>query len=371
MKILIVTGIYPPDIGGPATYSKLLMEELPWRNIEVSLLNFGEFKKYPKILRHFLFFLEVLARGKNVDIIYAQDPVSVGLPTALANIFLHKVFILKIVGDYAWEQSCQRFEVRDLLDDFSVNYDKYSWAVKFFKNIQLFSAKHAKAIIVPSNYLKKIVSNWGIKEDKIKVIYNAFDGIAFTKIKEEVRKNLNLNGKILISVGRLVPWKGMEMLVKLMPDIIAKIPDVKLVVAGDGTDKEKLKKTVADLNLQDKVFLVGKLDHQELMNYLIASDLFLLNTSYEGFSHQLLEVMNIGLPIITTQVGGNPELVEHNQNGLMLPYNNFEVWLKEICGLLSDEKKRMELGLKAKKKAGLFGKDKMITELTEFLQKNL
>ena len=104
LKILICTGIYPPDIGGPATYSKLLFEELPKMGIETRVLSFGEVRHLPKILRHFVYFIKVLKMGRRADIIYAQDPVSVGLPAMLAAKILRKKFILKVVGDYAWEQ---------------------------------------------------------------------------------------------------------------------------------------------------------------------------------------------------------------------------------------------------------------------------
>ena len=104
MKILITTGIYPPDIGGPATYSKILIDELPKHNINALVLGFGEVRRLPKIIRHFLYFLKILKKGWKADIIFAQDPVSVGLPAALAAKILGKKFVLKIVGDYAWEQ---------------------------------------------------------------------------------------------------------------------------------------------------------------------------------------------------------------------------------------------------------------------------
>ncbi len=102
MRILIATGIFPPDIGGPATYSKLLFDELPKRGFEVDVLSFGEVRKFPKIVRHFIYFLKVLSLGRKSDIIFVQDPVSVGLPVCIASKILRKKFALKIVGDYAW-----------------------------------------------------------------------------------------------------------------------------------------------------------------------------------------------------------------------------------------------------------------------------
>ncbi len=112
MKILIATGIYPPDVGGPATYSKLLKDELPKHGIDVQVLSFGQVRYLPKILRHLTYFIKTLKKGREVDVIYALDPVSVGLPSILASKILGKRFILKMVGDYAWEQYQQKEGIR-------------------------------------------------------------------------------------------------------------------------------------------------------------------------------------------------------------------------------------------------------------------
>ena len=110
-SVLVTTGIFPPDIGGPATYSKLLLDELPKHGLDISVLSFGEVRHLPKIIRHISYFFKVLRRGKGVDIIYAQDPVSVGLPSVVASKILRKKFLLKVVGDYAWEQYMQKSEI--------------------------------------------------------------------------------------------------------------------------------------------------------------------------------------------------------------------------------------------------------------------
>ena len=133
--ILIATGLYPPDVGGPATYSYLLNQELPRRGWEVKILSFGEVRSWPKIIRHLAYGWKVFRLVRHYQIIYVQDPVSVGLPVCLACALARRSFILKIVGDYAWEQGSQRFGVIDLLDDFSLEYKKYIWPVKLLKLI--------------------------------------------------------------------------------------------------------------------------------------------------------------------------------------------------------------------------------------------
>ncbi|MDQ5893447.1 MAG: hypothetical protein QG640_459, partial [Patescibacteria group bacterium] len=134
MKILISTGIYPPDIGGPATYSKLLFDELPKYGHEVSILSFGEVRHLPKVVRHLSYLFKLLNRAKSVDLIFAQDTVSVGLPALIASRILKKKFFVRVPGDYAWEQSVQRFGVKESIDDFQNK--KYGLKVEFLRKLQ-------------------------------------------------------------------------------------------------------------------------------------------------------------------------------------------------------------------------------------------
>jgi glycosyltransferase involved in cell wall biosynthesis len=355
MKILVATGIYPPDIGGPATYSKLLKDELPKRGIDVKVLSFGEVRHLPKIVRHLAYFTKILKMSKGVDLVYSQDPVSVGLPSILAAKILGKKFILKMVGDYAWEQQQQKngnsfFTMEDFQNM------KVDLITSFRRKIERFVGKKSDRVVVPSNYLKKIVVSWGVKEEKIKVVYNAFASKNVDETKEELRKIFGFEGNIIFSVGRLVPWKGFELLIEIMKDL----PNIKLFIAGDGPDKEKLKKKIKDLRLDDRVKLVGRLEQNDLLKKIKASDLFVLNTGYEGLSHQLLEVMAVGTPIITTNMGGNLEVVDDGKEGILVSYNNKKELKKAILCLLNDKEKTENLAKNAQEKVKSFNKEKML-----------
>lgn len=367
-SILIATGIFPPDIGGPATYSHLLLEQLPKHGWVVKILNFGDFRYLPKIFRHLAYSWQVFRFCKKYRIVYSQDPVSVGLPVCLACWLRGKKFILKIVGDYAWEQGSQRFGVTDLLDDFSVEIKKYYWQVKILKLIQTGVAKRAQKIIVPSNYLKNIVSNWGVDPEKIKVIYNAFDQPEELPSKDELKREMGLlSGPILVSAGRLVPWKGFDLLIDIVEQLREKYPELIFLIVGDGPDKKKLANKIGRLNLTSSVRLLGRLSQRDLLKYVKASDIFVLNTSYEGFSHQLLEVMWCGTPIITTAVGGNPELIKNDETGFLVRYENNDDWLSSIVELLDDDGKKDFFVRSAKERLNDFSRDKMINSLIKEL----
>ncbi|MSR71098.1 MAG: glycosyltransferase family 4 protein [Candidatus Taylorbacteria bacterium] len=370
MKILITTGIYPPSIGGPATYSRLLNEELPHYGIKTSVLSFDAVRHLPPVFRHFLFFLKVLWRGSKVDVIYAQDLVSVGFPTACANLLLRKKFIVKMVGDHVWEQGVQRFGIKESLDEFSRSNQKQHFYLRFLKSLRNWVSQRALIIIVPSNYLKKIVFNWGVAQDKIKVIYNAFEGIEVpSESYDEIRSSFGFHGPIIISVGRLVPWKGFRVLIDVVNEISKDIKDIKLLIVGDGPDREMLQKKIDDENLVDTVALTGKMSQKELFRYIKASNVFVLNTQYEGFSHQLLEVMALGVPIVTTSVGGNAELIESGLNGIMVSYNDKKSLSLAILTLIKIKEEGKTLVLEAQKTLLSFTKEKMLTEFIQELNK--
>ena len=340
-RVLISTGIFPPDVGGPATYSKILLDELPKENFGVRVLNFGLVRQLPKIIRHLVYFFKVLAMGKNADVIFAQDPVSVGLPAALAARILCKKFILKVVGDYAWEQGVQRFGVREILDDFLKN--KYRWEVELLRKIQKFVANRADKIIVPSEYLKKVVAAWGIKQGKIRVVYNSFDALEIKISKADARKQLGISGKILVSAGRDVPWKGFQALRDLMPEISKQIPDAKL-------------------------FILSNEPKEKLLLYLRAADVFVLNTAYEGFSHLILEAMAMGAPVVTTDAGGNPELIEDGKSGFLVKFNDKNVLKSKILEILKNPALAQKLSENAKKKASEFSKERMINDTIKIME---
>ncbi len=369
MRILIATGIFPPQIGGPATYSKLLLEELPQRGFSVQVVNFGNYLKLPKIIRHIGCFFVIFWRGFFTDILYAQDPVSVGLPTLLVAKILHKRFYLKVVGDYAWEQFQIENEKRKMKDESLEEFQgkKLDWRTEVKKKIERSVARGARRIIVPSEYLKKIVILWGTEKEKIAVIYNGFNPPSLREDKGTLRKRLGMRGWCVLSVGRFVPWKGFATLIEMMPNLLKRNPETSLFIAGDGPDREVLEKKIIELGLENNVFLLGKLLQEKLFEYIKASDVFVLNTAYEGFSHQILEVMALGTPVITTPAGGNREIVQDHKSGILVPYNDSLLFEKAVEELRIDNELRNNIIKNAQEKVKEFSNERMLETLTREL----
>jgi len=378
MNILITTGIFPPDIGGPATYVKNIADEFTRQDHIVRVITYSNQKMEDKeeyeifrikrgrnkLWRYLKYFFTVLRRASWADVIYVQDAVSAGLPTVYANIFLRKKIVLKVVGDYAWEQAQNQFDVRDDLDAFQ--HQKYDNRIEFWRRVQKFVAKKSAAIITPSEYLKKIVKCWGESDEKIKVIYNSFNE------PEEIGENIDVpDGEIIFTAGRLVPWKGIDTLIKIMPRIIEKRPEAKFLIAGDGPEREGLQNLIVEKGLEDKVKLLGRIEHSKLLDYLKKSNLFILNSSYEGLSHQILEAMWTGVPITVSCVGGNPEVIENEKSGLLFEYNNRDEIIDAAVKILSNNEFANQFSENALRKIKQFSFDDMVKKTLFVLKKDV
>lgn len=287
MKLVIATPLYPPEIGGPATYAKLLEDGLPAKGIEVELLKFSEVRHLPKLVRHYAYYRRVLRAAQSADMVLVLDPVSVGLPAMWAAKKTGKPFVVKIVGDYAWEQGQQRFGITQSLDEF-VKIPQKSFFVRRLQKVQTTVAQNAMRVIVPSEYLKSIVVAWGIPAEKISVIYNGIELPAH--IPEQQKKEGEF---LIVSAGRRVPWKGFE-----------------------GIER------VARAHTDWRVYIASGLPRAETLGWIRAANVFVLNSTYEGLSHVLIEAMTLGTPVIVTDAGGNATLVAHGETGLLIPPGN-------------------------------------------------
>ncbi len=364
MRILIVTPLYPPEDGGPATRAANLEKELPKRDIQVDVLPFSSVRHLPKIRGRFVYAWRIYKALKKCDLAYVLDPVSVGFPAMIAAFFARKPYVLSVVGDYAWEQGVQRHGVKTNLDEFvNIPLSQQSSRVWFLAMVERLVASRAKRVIVPSLYLKKIITLWGVDQNKVVIVYNAFRADDLPEEHRDIlRKRHVLYGTVLISVGRLVPWKGFRTLINLMPELVAVIPEATLYIAGSGSDEGELRREIVARGLEHRVHLLGNLPHKELMERIAAADMFILNTGYEGFSHLILEAMAAGTPIITTKVGGNPELIEDGKTGFLVDYDNTQQLRSGILALYENRDRAWALAAQAQSFAGRFTEKRMVDE---------
>lgn len=360
MNITIATGLYPPEIGGPATYTALLESELPARGFTITTVPFGTVRHYPKIIRHVVYLWKLWQASKKADIMYALDPVSVGLPALCIAKVRNIKFLLRVPGDYAWEQGQLRFGVKERLHDFIEKRLQYGFRVSMLCRIESFVAKHAVRVIVPSAYMKSVVTKWGVSEESIEVIYSALYPLEVSEGREVLRKQFACTYPTLVSAGRLVPNKGFLQLLETFVQVRVKYKDAQLIIIGEGPQYNALLQKAKELEISDAVRLVGQLSKQALGATIKAADVFVLNTAHEGLSHQLIEVMDIGTPIVTTAVGGNPELITEGIHGFLVEYNNTKALTEAIIRVLDHPESRERMVQSARAQSKQFSKEKVI-----------
>lgn len=191
--------------------------------------------------------------------------------------------------------------------------------------------ENATKVFSVSNSLKDHVVELGANKDKIEVVGNGIDINKFFPIdKNLARKKLNIleSTKVMISVGGLVDRKGFHRVLEVMPALVEKFPNLMFLIVGDngpeGGIRERLETQVQQLNLQKHVRFLGTLATEELKIPLSAADVFVLATANEGWANVFLEAMACGLPVVTTDVGGNQEVVNTNELGIIVPFGKPE-----------------------------------------------
>ncbi len=339
MNVLIATGIYPPESGGPSQYARGFALALKQREIPVSVLSYGTAnsdqmedgfrvsrvsRSGGPVIRYIRFFLQAYRMAKRHDVLFLQGSVSEGFPATIAAWLAGTPTVLRLPGDYAWEMAQQAGET-DLLDVFLQK--RHGGKIGWYERMERHSAKRAKQVIAPSRYLKTVAEKWGVPADHVQVILNAEHSLPEHLSREEARKKFYVEGKVVcLTVVRAVPWKGVSELIAWWKEL----PESHvLVVGGDGPEYETWKKQAAPLG--ERVLFVGRLNRQELADWYRASDVFMLHSGYEGYPHVVAEAASIGVPCLVSDQGGNPETKDvFGDTITVLPFRNKEAWVNAL-----------------------------------------
>lgn len=346
MHVVIATGLYPPEIGGPATFSSFFEHELKARNIPCTVIPFSAVRHFPRVIRHIVYFFRVLGAIRRGSTVLALDPVSVGLPALFAAHLRGAAFYLRAGGDYAWEQAVQRWGFKGPPEEFPGDTP-----LPIMGRLLVWTERHvarrARRILTQSGHLASVVTRWGVAREHIVVIPN---GVARPSLppREKLRDEFGWGSDpVVVSAGRFVPWKGFSALMDAVASLKSDFPDIRLCIAGGGPDEKTLRAHAVTLSARTE--FLGSLSKDALAHVIHAADVFALNTRYEGFSHQIAEAFVLGTPVVTTDIGGNKDLAENEKTALTVPFDDVSALAGAIRRLLSDREfsKRIADGAQA------------------------
>jgi len=301
-------------------------------------------------------FIKFLLR-EDLDVIHAHEYGH--FTTDMANIYSkvkHTPLVISVHGHF--------FRL-SLLNTLKKIYDK---------TVGIFSLKNAKKIICISDAQKKEILNaYGSKriERKIEIIPNGIFIKNFHKHKhsKHKQKNQNKNGKVILSMGRLVYRKGFHILI----DAAKQIQDnVKIVIAGpDGGERKNLEKQISNNNLNNKVILINSIDGETKENLLFNSDVFVIPSLYEGLPTTLLEAMFYGKPVISTDLPGIRGVIEDSKNGFVVTPGSSVELSEKINFILKNDSLAKKMGRENMKKVKKFYWSRIIKKIESIYEEVL
>lgn len=232
----------------------------------------------------------------------------------------------------------------------------------FFYNrfTNLFLRRHTMGVVAVAEHAKRKLVSQGIPENRIEVIHNGITAEISEdpqKLRDEFRHQWKVAPEEIVigCVGRLDPVKGHQYLIQAVRHIRSQLPNIRLVIIGDGPLRSRIERQVHDYKLDQCVILTGSLP--EASRVLPAFDIYALPSLSECHSIALLEAMRAGLPIVATAVGGNSESITHEQDGLLVPPCN--------SGALTQALTRLTASLETRRNFGMAARARFLREFSE------
>lgn len=315
------------------------MHEIEFCRSPFKLKNFKAYKK-----------LKQLQRQEKFDLIYCQQPVG-----GLMGRLLGKKFKLPVIYT---AHGFHFLKGNSKLKNFA------------FKTIEKWLAKYTDILITINEEDFEACKNWKAKyKFKIPGIgfdINKYDNVEFDKAEFKRGLGLNEDDFVVLTVAEYSPGKNYDTMLKA----IAKIdnPNIKFVSCGKGKCEQEINQQINDLGIQDKVKLLGY--RKDINKIMQVSDVFFLPSHREGLCLSMIEAMNFGLPIVTSNVRGCKDLVEENKNGFIAERNDYIKFAEYITMLFSDKNLYNQMSEHSKQLAPMYGIENVKKQLEE-IYKNL
>jgi glycosyltransferase involved in cell wall biosynthesis len=351
VKVVVVSGIWPPDVGGPASHAPALAAALIEAGHAVEAVTTAdaapEVRPYPvrwvsrarpAPLRHLAVVRAVASAARGADRVYATSMVRrASLGAALAR----RPLVVKLVSDEAFERAARSGRFAGTLEEFQ--RVPGGLRVRLLRATRNRALHRAARVVAPSAYLRDLAVGWGVAPERLEVVPNPAPPLPALPDRDEARARLGLNGFTLAAAGRLTRQKALLDAL----DAISRTEGVSLVVAGDGPERAALERRASKPDLADRVRFAGALARDDVLTLFRAADAALLTSAWENLPHSVIEALAVGTPVVATAVGGVPEVVREGENGLLAPAGDVDAIAGAIGRLAGDDGLRATLAANA------------------------
>ncbi len=338
MKVVVVSGIWPPDVGGPASHAPELADFLHERGHEVTVVTTADRapeprpypvdwlpRRCPSGVRHFFTAGLVHRAANSADVVYSTGMLG---RSALGSKLARTPLVQRLAGDPAYERALRRGLTSAPLDRFQDERGLLISALRRARDLEL---RRAKRIVVPSAALADVVAGWGIDRARIEVVPHAVSAPQLGD-RDELRRRHGLDGPTLVFAGRLVPQKALAVAL----EAVRRNEAVTLLLAGDGPERAKVEAQARDLGLDGRARFLGAQPRESVFELLRAADATLLSSDWESFGLVVAEALAVGTPVLAAAAGGVQEILEDGRNGLLVPAGDADA-LADAIGRFFDD----------------------------------
>jgi GalNAc-alpha-(1->4)-GalNAc-alpha-(1->3)-diNAcBac-PP-undecaprenol alpha-1,4-N-acetyl-D-galactosaminyltransferase len=240
---------------------------------------------------------------------------------------------------------------------------EYSNLPKIWSILRRFTYPKANILIVQTEPIKNFFKSF-VHEEKLRILPNPI-----SSIHEKARKNTNVTKEnIVLSVGRLSEQKGQELAIEAFAKINAK--NWELHIIGEGPKREEYTKLISNLNMIDKIKLIGR--NNKISEYYLKAEIFVFPSRFEGFPNALTEAMFLGLPCISTNCPTGPsELIENEKNGFLVEMEDADEISRKIKILIEDRQLRLDMGNRASISVDHLMEDKVVAQWKNIINQNI
>ena len=367
-----MSGIWPPDVGGPASHAPEVARWLHEHAWEVEVVTTASAppapqpypvrfvpRALPTGMRHLAGARLVASRARRADVVYTTG--TFGRSAGGASL-VRRPYVVKLTADPAFERARRRGLVRGDVDEFQQGGGGARAAVlRFARDVEL---RHAAHVFTPSAYLRELALRWGLSPARVSVLPNPAPELPELAARDDVRRALSFDGPTFAFAGRLTAQKSLETAL----EALARVPEATLVIAGDGDRLDALRARASQLGLNGRVRFLGAQPRQRVLELFHAADGALLSSAWENFPHTVVEALAAGTPVIATDVGGVREAVEDGRNGLIVPAGDVEALADALRRYIDDGELRARLQREAQPSVERFSADAVFTELESVLR---
>ena len=303
MKVLVVSGIWPPDPGGPASHAPALARFLHGRGHAVEVVTTADAapaseafevvwvpRRTYALVRHLRVGHVVRTHARRADVVYATSMIR---RAALGASVARRPLVVKLVSDEVFERQQRSGRFRGTLEEFQTVGGA---RVSFLRTTRNRALRYASHVFCPSAYLRGIARAWGLDPERVSVLPNPSPRAPSLPGRDELRAELELDGPVLAFAGRLGPQKSLDVAL----DALARAPGVSLVVAGDGPERAALERRARELGLDGRVRFLGGVGRDAVLRLFRAADASVLSSSWENLPHTVVESLAVGTPVIST-----------------------------------------------------------------------